>query len=159
MKRALIAAAALLALMVSPAMALTQDEAQQITKDAGCNADTQFVFNPWFPAWNAYYQGYGDGEGRIRLINMTDMSDDQQHFVLLHEIGHCLQGGGEWEADHYAIRKMAELGKDGSMIAADVWAELYREYGYKGDKDSPHGLLTERIVRGWLNRHVTRIES
>lgn len=149
---------ALLALAVaSPVMALTQDEAQQITKEAGCPAETSFVEWP-ISGWNAGYGQLIDGPV-ILLINMENMSHPQQLLVLYHEIGHCLGAKDEWDADKYAIRQIAQHGLDGAEIADTLWADGYRDDGFVGDADDVHGLTTERSTRGRLNRVMRRIES
>jgi len=162
MKCALIAAAALLILLVAgPALALTQDEAQHVVNASGCPAEAHVLTWAWTDDWNAFYAyNMFDGGGTIGLINFHLVPDERwKRFVLHHEIGHCLQGRGEWEADAYAIRQMAKEGLDGSDIQAQIWAWDYGRNGYLGDADSPHGLLTHRIVRGWLNRVIALVEA
>lgn len=153
MKRVAMLAAALLILIATPAMALTQDEAQQIANDAGCNVPVVIYTWPTIPDWNAFYgQPSPWWPVQIGLVNMQELPESWQQLILYHEIGHCLQGGGEWEADKYAIRMMADRGLDGSAIMHDMWAWESNRSEYLGSAGSSHGLFTHRITRGWLNR-------
>lgn len=170
MKCLLIAAVALLILAsVSPALALTQDEAQALVTATGCHADVKFINEPRMPGFNAFYSW----SGHILLINLDNAPDSWQRFILYHETGHCLQVESrdvyrianrgvselEWDADAYAIRMMERAGYDAQAIQEDVWAWVYRNWGAEGSRDSAHGKLVDRITRGRLNRSVKHVES
>ena len=162
----LIAAAALLA-FVSPAWALTQDEAQQRASSVGCTATVVTVESTGF---NAYYNQYNH---EVILVGFDTLPETWQKLILWHEIGHCLQSQAgefgslrakgpyelEWDADRFAIRQLAEEGIDGADLNATIWATVYQQYDYKGDEYDSHGTTVDRITRGNLNRVFTRVES
>lgn len=166
MKYGLMVVAALLALLVaSPVAALTQDEAQQMVNSVGCVAEVSVVAREDF---NAYY-----GYGRIFLYGFENLPEVWQRYVLWHEIGHCIQAREgvwnklqakgpyeiEWDADAYAIRKMAEEGIDGAEVNEAIWAWVAQTYDWKGTKNGAHGTSVDRITRGRLNRVITHVEG
>ena len=162
----LIAAAALLA-FVSPAWALTQDEAQQMAKLVGCTATVES--RPSTEV-NAYYNS---DSHEVVMIGFSNLPESWQRIILWHEVGHCLQWQDdrygalrakgpyelEWDADRFAIRQLAAEGIDGAELNSTIWADIYRQSKYEGDPDDTHGTLVGRITRGNLNRVFTRIES
>ncbi len=167
MKRALIAAAALLVFaFASPALALTRDEAQQIVKSSGCDAKVYMFDSEQFNAYYAY-DPYTNEEA-IVAIGFNNLTEPAQRLILYHETWHCLQvhvygwpdgHDREWDADWYAIKRMAEEGVDGAELNAQLWAWIYNTYGFTGDDNEVHGLLTHRVTRGWLNQAYFRLES
>ncbi len=172
----LIAAVALLVLLfASPALALTQDEAQAVVNSTGCTATVKFDTG----GFNAYYIspvtifGILPGDGVIILDGMEDLSDKAQTFILLHESGHCMQvmhgreyyedGHGiysrEYDADEFAIDRFAERGWDGAEMQHELFAYLYSRFNKNGDADDVHGLLVDRIMHGYLHRRVVAIQG
>lgn len=154
----------LLVLVASPAMALTQDEAQSMVASSGCTAPVRMVEYP-FTGLNAYYN-MRDHE--VVLINFDSAPELWQRLIVYHETWHCRQvtkyglpGGHntEWDADAYAIKRLGEEGIDGAELNAVVWSTIYRRSGREGDDDDSHGLFVERIIRGLLNRTVYRAEA
>ncbi len=157
MKRGLMVAAALLILaLASPALALTQDEAQQLVAATGCTAPVTFIESPMYDGFNAYYSPMMN---RIVGINFSQLPDPWQRLIMLHEAGHCMGIRDEWDADKFAIHELAKYGLDGTEISDALWSYMYRVYGAVGDKDEEHGLVVERAVRGRLNRVIQPIES
>lgn len=169
MKYGLLAVvAAILIMFSSPVWALTQGEAQAIVDSTGCKAQVQMYQYPE-EGFNAYYSSVG----QIVTQGFEKLPESWQRHILYHEIGHCLQHKSgrmqglrsrgphelEWDADAYAIEKMAEEGVDGAELNAQIWAVLYQQTGSRGDDESPHGLFVERIIRGLLNRVRPHIES
>lgn len=163
----MVVVAALLALLVaSPVQALTQDEAQQMVDSVGCKATVSMYPDESF---NAYYSPYGF----IHLYGFDKLPETWQRYVLWHEVGHCIQmredawrklaSRGpheiEWDADAYAIRKMAEEGIDGAEVNEAIWAWVYQQYGWEGYDRGAHGTSVDRITRGRLNRVITHVES
>lgn len=138
---------------------------QELVTSLGCTATVHSIDSSKF---NAYYDQINH---QIITIGFNNLPLSWQRLILLHETGHCLQFQGswppaagkyemEWDADAYAIRKMGELyGVDGADLNAEIWATIYQQYGYEGDPDDSHGLSTERITRGNLNRTTPRIET
>lgn len=157
MKRGLMVAAALLILaLASPALALTQDEAQQLVSATGCTAPVTYVESPYNDGFNAFYSPMYN---RIVGINFSRLPDSWQRMIMLHEAGHCLGIDNEWDADKFAIRQLAEYGIDGSEVSQEIWASLYRQYEIVGDANEEHGLVVERSVRSRLNRVVLKVEA
>jgi hypothetical protein len=124
--------------------------------------------------FNAFYDPGGySGNERIVLINFDSIPESWQRFIVWHELGHCmqfhegryatLQAAGvsevEWDADRFAINQLASEGVDGAAISQEMLEYIWRTYGVDGDKDEPHGLIVERIVRGNLNRVTSRTEA
>jgi hypothetical protein len=122
-------------------------------------------------AFNAYYDPQ---RHKILVLNPEYVPDQWLRLIVLHEAGHCMQFSDrdrnwppatgrhelEWDADSFAIRKMAELyGVDAAELNHDVWAWLYREHGYEGDDYDSHGTAVDRITRGNLNRWTFRLEA
>lgn len=163
-KWVILAAVLLMLLVASPAMALTQDEAQQMVKSVGCTAD---VFERYALSFNAYYDS---SEHVIVLMGLQHLPESWQRFILWHETGHCLQMQSgrlsslrykgryevEWDADAFAIRQLAEEGVDGADLNHDIWGQLYRQYKYEGHEYDSHGTSVARITRGHLNRWVVK---
>lgn len=142
--------------------------AQPLVTSLGCTATVTSIDSSSF---NAYYS---PSNNEIVLIGFNNIPDSWQRLILLHETGHCIQyqtgeypvlrGRGpyevEWDADAYAIRQLYELyGVDGAELNHEIWAHLYRQFGYEGDVYDSHGLSTSRITRGHLNKVTTHIEG
>lgn len=141
---------------------------QELVTSLGCAATVTSIDSSGF---NAYYSPMSD---EIVLIGFNNIPESWQRLILLHETGHCIQWQNgemprllargpyeiEWDADAYAIRQLdAVYGIDGAALNAEIWGQLYRQFGYKGDIDDSHGTSVGRITRGNLNRVAPRIES
>lgn len=142
--------------------------AQPLVTSLGCTATVRSIDSSDF---NAYF----DPTNRaILLAGFDKLSYEWQLFLVLHETGHCVQQQNdefgvlrargpyevEWDADAYAIKKYGELtGKDGADLNQEIWATLYQQDGYDGDANDSHGLSTERITRGFLNRTTPHTEG
>src|SRR5258705_4555818 len=135
--------------------------AQALVSSLGCTATVMSTDSSRF---NARYEPMSN---QIRLIGFDNIPPEWRTLILLHETGHCIQWQNgemekldsrgpyeiEWDADAFAIKKYSELtGKDGAALNAEIWATIYQQYGYEGDADDEHGLLTGSITRGLLNR-------
>lgn len=162
MKTLLLALA--LCLLAAPAAALTQREATDLVADTGCTADVVTIAAPEMSGFNAFYSW----SHHIGLINFDRIPRSWQLLILYHESWHCLQrmhygfpGGHatEWDADGYAISRLSDHGLDGAEVNAGLWAYVYNATGYLGEDAEVHGLVTHRIMRGWLNRAAAHVEG
>lgn len=159
-----------LAALTTPLSASAMDlqEMKDTVRSLGCTAAVSSIPSYGF---NAYYN---PRDHSITMIGADKLPENWQRLILLHETGHCLQfqnnewqalrAAGpyelEWDADAFAIRQLDALyGIDGAELNAEIWSQLYRQYGFEGDLEDSHGLSVERITRGNLNRVRTIVQA
>lgn len=161
--RASLVGLALAALLIpAPTAADSSSWETELVASLGCTATVRK-----FPAWfgiNAYYSPWTHSIG---LIGLDALPLDWQRLIVAHETAHCLQAQQgefdtlrargpheiEWDADSFAFKVLADrYGVDGAEVSHDIWAWAYHASGFTGDDNSPHGLFTHRITRGYLNQ-------
>jgi hypothetical protein len=142
---------------------------QTLARWVGCRNVTFGSYDDDFP--NAFMALEGDDNGNVHVLIafstglQEQMPPDEQFFVLLHELGHCIQWQDgrlyqmasadlEQEADVLAATWMCNLGYDGTAVAEQTFRHLAQIANR--DIDEPeitHGSIRDRINQVSLRTH------